>query len=161
MGNRVRADGVGQGTRFFSIMINSTSNKQVKNLIQLQTKAKARKEQRLFVAEGVRMFREVPRELLVKTYVSASFLQKEQNRAMLAGGDWEVLSDEVFARAADTKTPQGVLCVVRQREYSFAELAAGDAPRRYAGPGESGHDLPHSGGGGRLRYCDVRLHRYL
>lgn len=51
-------------------MITSTSNQQIKNLLQLQKKSKVRKEQGIFVVEGVRMFREAPADWIIKTYVS-------------------------------------------------------------------------------------------
>ena len=41
-------------------MITSTSNSQVKEIIQINTKGKARRESGLFVTEGIRMFREAP-----------------------------------------------------------------------------------------------------
>ena len=103
-------------------MINSTSNKQIKNLVQLQSKAKARREQGLFVVEGIRMYREVPKELLVKTYISESFYEKEKNQDLLAGCETEIVTDRVFASVSDTKTPQGILCLVRQREYSLEQM---------------------------------------
>lgn len=112
-------------------MINSTSNKQVKNLIQLQTKAKARKEQGLFVTEGIKMYREVPGERLVKTYVSESFYAQEEHRRLLKGVPEEaveILADHVFEAAADTKTPQGILCLVKQKEYDLGEILKGEAP---------------------------------
>ena len=43
-------------------MITSTSNQQMKNLMLLMKKAKARNEQELFVVEGRKMFQEVPEE---------------------------------------------------------------------------------------------------
>ena len=88
-------------------MINSTSNKQIKNLVQLLTKAKARREQGLFVAEGVRMYRETPKDRLVKTYVSESFYEKEENRALLEGAEPEIVTDRVFASTSDTKRRRG------------------------------------------------------
>ena len=48
-------------------MITSTSNPQVKHLLQLQKKSKARNEEGVFVVEGLRMFVEVPKER-VDTY---------------------------------------------------------------------------------------------
>lgn len=48
-------------------MITSTSNQQMKNLMLLMKKAKARNEQELFVVEGRKMFQEVGR--VVKTGV--------------------------------------------------------------------------------------------
>ncbi|EET61120.1 putative RNA methyltransferase, TrmH family, group 3 [Marvinbryantia formatexigens DSM 14469] len=109
-------------------MINSTSNKQIKNLVQLLTKAKARREQGLFVAEGVRMYRETPKDDLVKTYVSESFYEKEENRALLQGTELEIVTDRVFASTSDTKTPQGILCLVRQREYTPAQMLRAENP---------------------------------
>ena len=58
-------------------MIESTSNKQVKYVSQIMKKAKARREERVFAVEGVRMFREVPKDRLVQTYVSEGFLSRE------------------------------------------------------------------------------------
>lgn len=110
------------------IMINSTSNKQIKNLVQLLTKAKARREQGLFVAEGVRMYRETPKDRLVKTYVSESFYEKEENRALLEGAEPEIVTDRVFASTSDTKTPQGILCVIRQREYTLSQMLRKENP---------------------------------
>ncbi len=127
MGDRVCADGLGRVNPMENI-INSTSNRQIRALAQLQTKAKARRAEGLFVAEGVRMYREVPRELLVKTYVSESFYEKEQNRALLRDGGVEVVSDRVFAAVSDTKTPQGILCLVRQRQYSVEEMLQKETP---------------------------------
>ena len=40
-------------------MINSTSNKQVKRVISLRDKAKARREEKAYIAEGLRMCREL------------------------------------------------------------------------------------------------------
>lgn len=42
-------------------MITSANNTQVKNIIQLNQKAKARREQGLFVAEGRKMFGKLQR----------------------------------------------------------------------------------------------------
>lgn len=41
-------------------MITSAQNTQVKNVIKLNQKAKARREQGLFIAEGRKMFLEAP-----------------------------------------------------------------------------------------------------
>ena len=51
-------------------MITSANNTQVKNIIQLNQKAKARREQGLFVAEGRKMFGEAPRDWISKVYVT-------------------------------------------------------------------------------------------
>ena len=46
-------------------MITSTSNQQMKTIVQLNKKAKARRELRAFVVEGIKMFRETPREQII------------------------------------------------------------------------------------------------
>lgn len=109
-------------------MIESTANKQVKNLTQLMKKAKARRESGTFVVEGIRMFREVPKERLVQTYVSESFLEKQENRDVLKDISYEIMTDKVFAAVSDTQTPQGILCVVKQKEYSLEEMLHKEAP---------------------------------
>ncbi len=43
-------------------MITSVNNKSVKEVVQLAQKAKARREQDVFIAEGAKMFQEAPDE---------------------------------------------------------------------------------------------------
>lgn len=101
--------------------ITSTSNIQVKQLIALQKKAKERNAQDVFVVEGIKMYQEVPNDRLVHTYVSESFFEK--HRAMFDGKKQvTLLADRVFEAVSDTKTPQGVLCLVKQYHYELCEL---------------------------------------
>ena len=51
-------------------MITSVQNNQVKNIIKLNQKAKARKDQGLFIAEGRKMFLEAPLSWIEKIYVA-------------------------------------------------------------------------------------------
>ena len=104
-------------------MITSTSNQQMKNLMLLMKKAKARNEQELFVVEGRKMFQEVPKEWLKQVYVSESFFA--ENDKMLAGYTYEIVSDSVFKAVSDTQTPQGILCLVRKPQYRLEELLKG------------------------------------
>lgn len=109
-------------------MIESTANKQVKNLIQLMKKSKVRRETGTFVVEGIRMFREVPAERLVQTYVSESFLERDENRKLLEKLHYEVMTDKVFQAVSDTQTPQGILCIVRQMEYTLEAMMKKEHP---------------------------------
>lgn len=113
-------------------MITSTSNAKIKRLVQLKKKRKARDEEGVFLVEGIRMFRETPAERLAEVYVSQSFYERELKTAgqMHAAGSVrpEVLSDSVFSYVSDTKTPQGVLCVVRQMDYTLGDVTGGSAP---------------------------------
>lgn len=103
-------------------MITSTENKQVKNIIQLNTKAKARKKQGVFVVEGVKMFLEAPKERVEGVYVSETFMAEKDHGAMLEGYDYEVVADYVFAKMCDTLTPQGILTLVRFPEHTVEDI---------------------------------------
>lgn len=103
------------------MVITSTSNNQVRQLALLQKKSKERTARDVFVVEGIKMFREVPRERLVHTYVSESFYQKNQE-LFSDLPQVTLLSDRVFESVSDTKTPQGLLCLVRQYHYELQDL---------------------------------------
>lgn len=105
-------------------MITSTSNARVKELVQLQKKSKVRNEQGVFLVEGVKMYQEIPQDQLVKVYVSETFAdkQKEEINRLKDRRKLEYLSDHVFQYVSDTKTPQGILCVVRQSTYCLEDI---------------------------------------
>lgn len=113
-------------------MITSTSNAKVKRLVSLRKKRKARDEERVFLVEGIRMFKELPLDMAREVYVSETFHRKEEKtvREILAGSGIvpEVLSDTVFDYVSDTRTPQGVLCVVKQTECRLGEIAGNRCP---------------------------------
>ena len=105
-------------------MITSYSNKSVKEVIQLSQKAKVRREQDLFVVEGVKMYREAPTERIRSVYVAKRAEQELQQKCgdKLAETGYEVVADEVFQKMSDTKTPQGILCLVKQYHYNIEEI---------------------------------------
>lgn len=109
-------------------MITSTSNPQVKRLLQLQKKSKVRNEENVFVVEGLRMFVEVPEERVEKVYISESLYNKKREEFNLEKYPLEVLSDKVFQHVSDTKTPQGILCIVKQKTYRMEELLRVENP---------------------------------
>lgn len=104
-------------------MITSKTNKQVKFVNALIKKAKTRREEDLFVAEGIRMCGEIPRERIHTLYVSENF-QKTAECAAMADGvrRVEVVSEEVFKALSDTQTPQGILALVKQSHYTLDEV---------------------------------------
>ena len=95
-------------------MITSTSSSQVKHVVNLQKKAKLRKEEKQFVVEGVKMVSEAPADRLVKVYVSETF--KADNEEFLERMNYdsigkdvlEIVTDNVFMRMADTDL-EGIL----------------------------------------------------
>lgn len=113
-------------------MITSTSNARIKHLVNLKKKRKLRDEESVFLVEGIRMFREVPLDKLKEVYVSESFYKKEKDTVKEVLKDSKVrveeLTDTVFAHASDTKTPQGILCVVEQMNHEINELTSAKCP---------------------------------
>lgn len=112
-------------------MITSIDNRQVKNVTALIKKAKERHAQHAFVAEGPKMCLEAPADWVKAIYVSEGFCKQEAQMAQLEEylaaeerlrGVCEVVSDAVFGAMSDTRTPQGILAVVRMPEYELEEL---------------------------------------
>lgn len=105
-------------------MITSATNPRVKNVIKLQKKAKERKEQNSFVVEGIKMFKEAPEEQIKEIYISKSVYEKNILSEKLSHLSYEVVEDSVFAQMCDTKTPQGVLCVLEMFHYHLEQELA-------------------------------------
>lgn len=117
------------------IMITSSSNPQIKRISQLLKKAKIRREEQVFVVEGMKMFREAPAERIEKIYLSESFAEKESWREILLekqispeGSRVEIVEDKVFKSVSDTVTPQGVLCLIRMQPYTLEDMTKGEEP---------------------------------
>ncbi len=111
-----------EGKERSEYMITSSTNNKIKNIIQLNTSSKARREQGLFVVEGVKMFLETPREDVCQVFVSESYFDRCECHNEIERYPFELVEDSVLKRAADTVTPQGIICVVRQRRYRIEEL---------------------------------------
>ena len=72
--------------------------------------------------EGIRVFREIPEGWLDKIYVSEHFIEEESHVKALQGKNYEVLANHVFESVSDTKTPQGILCLVKMPDYTLEEV---------------------------------------
>lgn len=109
-------------------MISSTTNKQVKYVNSLVKKAKARREEDLFVAEGLRMCSELPKDRIRALYISESFRRTPECAALTEGvRQVETVTDEVFRALSDTQTPQGILALVKQYHYTLEQVAGTDS----------------------------------
>lgn len=102
-------------------MITSTSNPRMKEIVQLRKKSRMRTKTGTYLVEGLRMIREIPRERLVQLYVTDEFYKKHREEQIFTA-EKMLVSPEVFAYISDTKTPQGILAVVRQHGFTEKEL---------------------------------------
>lgn len=107
-------------------MITSCSNGQIKNIIKLIKSSKARKEQGLYVVEGIRMFKEIPEGNLEQVYITQNFYDK--NPDMFHQIKYELVTESVLKEASDTKTPQGIMAIVKQPGYTRDEVAGQPSP---------------------------------
>ena len=97
-------------------MISSTTNKQVKFVNALVKKAKTRREEDLFVAEGLRMCAEIPKDRIHTLYISEAFSKTKECKALRESVKHiELVTDEVFKSLSDTQSPQGILALVKRR----------------------------------------------
>ncbi|MBO5551681.1 MAG: RNA methyltransferase [Lachnospiraceae bacterium] len=95
--------------------------RKIKEVRALCDRSSVRRRTGLFVTEGERIYKEIPPEDLVSVYVSESY--KKSHPGMKAD---HVLRDTEFARLADTKHPQGILAVVRQKRYRIGDMLDGN-----------------------------------
>ena len=112
-------------------MITSSNNAKVKQVVQWQTKAKERRKDHVFLAEGIRMCEEAPVKNVREVYLTEELEQKIRQNAQngdtafwdkLQQTGYETVSPEVFAKMADTQTPQGILTVLEQPVYDLTQL---------------------------------------
>lgn len=106
-------------------MITSISNAQVKQVCAYVQKAKERRKDGIFVVEGPKMFEEAPVDWIYKVYATKNFCEKHTDDSIhtkLKETGYELVSDEVLAKMSDTKTPQGVLSLVKWPKYSLQDL---------------------------------------
>lgn len=96
-------------------------------------KAKARREEDLFVAEGIRMCGEIPKEKIRALYISKSFAAQSQAADLIKGvHQVEVVTDEVFQSLSDTQTPQGVMALVQQYHYELKDILPSEGHKNQA-----------------------------
>lgn len=132
-------------------MITSAANKGIKNVMLLLSKAKERRKQKVFVAEGIKMFLEAPVSGISQVYLSEQLAEELETGASFDMGEEkpsgkegaalsdklytvkqsgralvEIVKTDIFNKMCDTKTPQGILCVVSMPEYHLDEMLETD-----------------------------------
>ena len=109
-------------------MITSTSNRKAAEVRNLGKKASLRREQSLFIVEGIRMFSETPEARVRSVFVTERFLKScpPEVREKILRLPYEPVTEEVFSSMSDTKTPQGVLAVAEQEPHTLADVLKGE-----------------------------------
>lgn len=123
-------------------MITSLSNEKVKYVRELATKARFRRKEGCYIAEGIKMFLEAPEDDIRKVYVSEhlyNVLHYEPDlpknyricQEKLDRLTFEIVLDPVFEKMAGTVTPQGILSLVRITRYSLEQLLEAEGKRLF------------------------------
>ena len=98
------------------------SFKDVKNLIKSK---KARDEQGLFVTEGIKIFSETPMDRVEAVFATAEFAGEHPEMISRIPAGTECVLDvraDRFAGLSDTKSPQGIIAVVRKKKYTLSDI---------------------------------------
>lgn len=115
------------------IKISSKSNPAVKHISMLQTSSKYRKKTREFVMEGLRICEDAAQNGIE---ISAVFLSdtaygksdKRTAEIIEKSEKIYILSDDIFLKIADTKTPQGIIASAKYPNKKNSDILTG----RYA-----------------------------
>ena len=106
----------------------SISFKEIKNL---EKSKKDRDEQGIFVTEGIKLCREAPAKWLRAVFSTSEFAEEHPDFFSELPKDIQVVKDirrERFAGLSDTKSPQGILSVVRKPEFDLEETLSKPDP---------------------------------
>jgi len=108
--------------------ISSNQNTLIKDIKALKVR-KYREERKEFFIEGARFLEEALKEKLQisRIFLSSSFIENKCNNDFLSILSSEmydafVLTDKLFEEISDTENPQGVLAVLKMKNYSFNEI---------------------------------------
>ena len=74
------------------------------------------------------MFLEAPENWVFQVFVSETFSQDGELMAQVEKYPYEIVKDSVFRQMCDTKTPQGILTVLKLPSWSEEEVLAGENP---------------------------------
>ncbi len=119
-------------------MIASCANSRVKRIVTLQEKSKNRAKENVFIIEGIKMFEEAPVQKIREVYIEESLcnltaqgpLQRKLQECRKRGIEAEIVTKEVFTKISDTRSPQGILCVVERYAYRVEKMLANALERQ-------------------------------
>ena len=105
-------------------MITSAHNPKIQWVRKLQSQPRLRRQEGLFVVEGVRLVEEAVIAGWAAQFVLYTSALNERGHALLTkfasrGAVVEETTEKVLESASDTRTPQGILAVIEQRQLDF------------------------------------------
>jgi TrmH family RNA methyltransferase len=104
--------------RGFYMLIESIHNNIIKQIISLQDK-KNRDEQKLFIVEGYKQVQDIPESWDIEYIICT---EKYKDISFHTDKIY-ITTDTIFKKIADTKTPQGILAVVKKQEIDLESIS--------------------------------------
>ncbi|OOB80073.1 MAG: hypothetical protein BEN19_06795 [Epulopiscium sp. Nuni2H_MBin003] len=95
-------------------IITSMQNDIVKQLMALQSKKNIRNQSELYIVEGLRAVNDLKDN--ISYYVVVPSVKKDADLPVIT------VSEEIFAKISETKTPQGIMAVVKQNNSKLENL---------------------------------------
>ena len=106
-------------------VITSTSNQKVKYVASLLRKSSKRKEDNVYVVEGLRIVLDANIDDIRQVYISDELIYSDDrveefiNECRLRDIEIVVVSAKVMKSMSDTVTPQGILAVINRKNYEL------------------------------------------
>lgn len=105
----------------------SKDNELIKQVAKLQNSARSRREQGLFVAEGLRICEDCYDNVveLVSLIITNSFADKFPQKAeklSIKAAETVMVNESIFQKISDTKNPQGILAVCKIPKNKNTEI---------------------------------------
>ena len=108
-------------------IITSTSNQTAKYVRSLSAK-KARDAHGTFIVEGEKFVAEIADTWEIELIAASESFARANSMEKYGVARQYVANDRVFASMSDTKQPQGLLAVVRQKQYSVKDMLKAKNP---------------------------------
>ena len=120
-------------------MITSRDNPNIKEIIKLQKSAKQRRDAGLFTVEGVRLCRDAAlsgAKINKLVYTKQAMEKYSDDFKLISDSGCEKIevSADIFLKISDTKSPQGLLCVISMLDKSILVDKIENIRRRYNSP---------------------------
>lgn len=98
------------------MIVTSASNERIKSIRRLYKDKKERDKSGLYIAEGVTMYKDLLKSDVESVYLAES--KTEELLPLVEGVPYYIVKDSVFDSLADTRTPSGIIAVVKKRQQS-------------------------------------------
>ena len=107
-------------------MITSISNDKIKFMEKLRKSASFRRENGLYIVEGMRRVKEIPKGRINSIYYTERAFERYREKFEVLLDMYKDICEEVsescMNKMSDTETPQGIIASVKMKHYSLEDI---------------------------------------